>query len=134
MCLTCGCNDAHREMGNNLTYEDLQKIAAGNGKSVEQSLAIIFETAKSDRRQHPNEYAAPQAAVPGGFKVGHDWDRREWAGEGGPAAEDSQRWNAGEWAGEANVPVGEAQAGAAGAGPTGGGHSPSEQHWSPPKK
>jgi hypothetical protein len=29
MCLTCGCMDAHKVMGDNVTYEDLKRIADG---------------------------------------------------------------------------------------------------------
>ncbi len=131
MCMTCGCNDAHKEMGNNITYEDLRHIAAGNGKTVDETLAIMFSTAKSDRAQHAAEYATATEPIPGEVKIGHDWDRREWAGEEIPTGEDvSQRWNAGEWAGEENIAVDQP----AGAGPTGGGHAPGEQHWARPKK
>ena len=35
MCLTCGCMQAHLEMGDNVTYEDLKRIADGNGKTVQ---------------------------------------------------------------------------------------------------
>ena len=32
MCLTCGCMDAHREMGEaNITYEDIKRAADENG-------------------------------------------------------------------------------------------------------
>ena len=30
MCLTCGCEQAHLKMGDNVTYEDLKRIADGN--------------------------------------------------------------------------------------------------------
>ena len=33
MCLTCGCMDAHKVMGRNMTYENLKEIADGNGKT-----------------------------------------------------------------------------------------------------
>jgi hypothetical protein len=61
MCLTCGCMDAHKVMGNNITYEDLKKIADGNGKTVEDTLTTITETADKDRPEHPAEYSGPQA-------------------------------------------------------------------------
>lgn len=67
-------------------------------------------------------------------KKGPDWDRHDWAGEGHPADEKhARRWNEKEWAGEEpaadapETPEGEA-------GPTGGGHTPGEQHWVPEKK
>jgi hypothetical protein len=56
MCLTCGCGDAHLVMGDNITYEDLKRIAGGNGKGVQETLEIIDRTAMSDRENHPQEY------------------------------------------------------------------------------
>ena len=41
MCLTCGCNDAHKRMGSNLTYEDLRVMAAENGQTVDEALRTI---------------------------------------------------------------------------------------------
>ena len=60
MCLTCGCMEAHRVMGDNITYEDLKRIADGNGKSVEETLEIIERTADIDRSAHEQEYAEAQ--------------------------------------------------------------------------
>ncbi len=58
MCLTCGCMDAHREMGeNNITYEDVKRAAAENGKSVAETLEIFDATREKDRTDHPPEYA-----------------------------------------------------------------------------
>jgi hypothetical protein len=57
MCLTCGCMDAHKVMGDNITYEDLKKIADGNGTTVEDTLTTIQETADKDRPEHPAEYS-----------------------------------------------------------------------------
>jgi hypothetical protein len=57
MCLTCGCMDAHKVMGNNVTYENLKKIADGNGKTVEETLKTIRATADKDRPEHPAEYS-----------------------------------------------------------------------------
>src|SRR5512142_2644626 len=34
MCLTCGCGQAHKRMGNNITYEDVRDVAQENNKSV----------------------------------------------------------------------------------------------------
>jgi hypothetical protein len=56
MCLTCGCMDAHKEMGDNVTYEDLKRMADGNGNSVEETLDIITRTADIDRERHQAEY------------------------------------------------------------------------------
>ena len=57
MCLTCGCMQAHLEMGeHNVTYEDLKRTADENGKTVEETLDIIAKTADIDRDDHPAEY------------------------------------------------------------------------------
>jgi hypothetical protein len=58
MCLTCGCMDAHKVMGDNVTYEDLKRIAEGNGNTVEETLDIVSRTADIDRERHVGEYAA----------------------------------------------------------------------------
>ena len=60
MCLTCGCMQAHLEMGDNVTYEDLKRMADGNGKSVKETLEIIRRTAEIDRGEHESEYAAAE--------------------------------------------------------------------------
>jgi hypothetical protein len=57
MCLTCGCKDAHLEMGEaNITYEDVKRAADENGRSVEATFEIIEQTKQADSQQHPNEY------------------------------------------------------------------------------
>jgi hypothetical protein len=61
MCLTCGCMDAHKVMGDNVTYEDLKRIADGNGKTVEDTLDTIARTADKDRREHESEYRSASA-------------------------------------------------------------------------
>ena len=59
MCLTCGCMDAHREMGeDNITYDDIKRAADENGRSVEETLRIFQRTADADRQDHPQEYAS----------------------------------------------------------------------------
>ncbi len=61
MCLTCGCMDAHLEMGEaNITYEDVKRAADENGRSVAETLDIMERTKAKDREQHPNEYARPK--------------------------------------------------------------------------
>jgi hypothetical protein len=65
MCLTCGCEQAHLVMGDNVTYEDLKRMADGNGKSVAETLEIIQRTADIDRRDHSNEYAADAGGATG---------------------------------------------------------------------
>jgi len=58
MCLTCGCMDAHLEMGeSNITYEDVKRAADENGRSVAETFEIIDKTKAKDREQHANEYA-----------------------------------------------------------------------------
>jgi len=43
-------------MGNNVTYEDMQAIAAGNGRTVDETLGVLDKTAAKDRGDHPHEY------------------------------------------------------------------------------
>ena len=63
MCLTCGCMDAHLEMGeSNITYEDIKRAADENGRSVAETLAIMEKTEAKDRQQHPKEYGAEVAS------------------------------------------------------------------------
>ncbi len=58
MCLTCGCMDAHLEMGaKNITYEDLKAAADENGRSVGETLEIWQRTVAEDRGDHAEEYA-----------------------------------------------------------------------------
>ena len=58
MCLTCGCMDAHLEMGaKNITYEDLKAAADENGRSVGETLEIWQRTLDGDRTDHADEYA-----------------------------------------------------------------------------
>ena len=63
MCLTCGCMDAHLEMGeSNITYEDIKRAADENGRSVAETFEIMDKTRERDRSQHPQEYATTGAA------------------------------------------------------------------------
>ncbi len=58
MCLTCGCMQAHLEMGeHNIRYEDVKAAADENGKSVAETLDIIERTVAIDRDEHAEEYA-----------------------------------------------------------------------------
>lgn len=59
MCLTCGCNQAHRVMGKNVTYEDLRDVAVENGQTVDQVLSTMMAAAKHDRAAHVDEYERP---------------------------------------------------------------------------
>jgi hypothetical protein len=57
MCLTCGCMDAHRQMGeHNIRYEDVAAAADENGRSVAETWDIIDQTNARDREAHPAEY------------------------------------------------------------------------------
>ena len=57
MCLTCGCMDAHLEMGqSNIRYEDLKAAADENGNSVEETIDIMERTLEIDRGNHGQEY------------------------------------------------------------------------------
>ncbi len=58
MCLTCGCMDAHKVMGDNITYEDLKRIADGNDKTVDETLDVVRRTADIDRDRHASEYGS----------------------------------------------------------------------------
>ena len=58
MCLTCGCMDAHKDMGeSNIRYEDLKRAADDNGRSVAETIAIMERTEAKDRQEHAQEYA-----------------------------------------------------------------------------
>ena len=61
MCLTCGCLDAHKVMGDNVTYEDLKRIAEANGKTVDETLDVVTQTADIDRGRHAAEYSGSTA-------------------------------------------------------------------------
>ncbi len=58
MCLTCGCMQAHLEMGEkNIRYEDVKAVADENGRSVAETLDIMDRTVAIDRKDHAEEYA-----------------------------------------------------------------------------
>lgn len=58
MCLTCGCMQAHLEMGqHNIRYEDVKAAADENGNTVAKTLDIIDRTVAIDRDEHAEEYA-----------------------------------------------------------------------------
>ncbi len=62
MCLTCGCMDAHLEMGeSNITFEDIKRAADENGRSVAETLDIFERTQAKDKDDHPREYDVPAA-------------------------------------------------------------------------
>jgi hypothetical protein len=55
--------EAHRVMGDNVTYEDLKRMADENGKSVAETLDVIRRTAEIDRSDHEHEYTDRQPAA-----------------------------------------------------------------------
>lgn len=58
MCLTCGCMDAHKQMGeSNIRYEDVKAAADENGRTVDETLDIVKRTVEIDRGEHSSEYA-----------------------------------------------------------------------------
>jgi hypothetical protein len=58
MCLTCGCMQAHLEMGSsNIRFEDVKAAAEENGRSVAETIDIIDRTWEIDRNDHAEEYA-----------------------------------------------------------------------------
>jgi hypothetical protein len=62
MCLTCGCMQAHKEMGeHNITYEDIKRAADVNGTTVEETLKTVEATAARDRSEHAAEYEGATA-------------------------------------------------------------------------
>ncbi len=64
MCLTCGCMDAHKEMGKaNITYEDVERAARENGKSVQSTLETFNATVEKDRSEHDQEYSAERTTA-----------------------------------------------------------------------
>ena len=54
--------DAHKVMGDNITYEDLKRVADGNDKTVDETLGIVRRTADIDRGRHVDEYTETPAA------------------------------------------------------------------------
>ena len=64
MCLNCGCMRAHDDMGKpnvNITYETVKRAADANGKTVDETLAMIAKTADKDRSEHASEYSKQMA-------------------------------------------------------------------------
>jgi hypothetical protein len=58
MCLTCGCMQAHLDMGEkNIRYEDVKAAADENDRSVAETLDIMERTVAKDREDHAKEYA-----------------------------------------------------------------------------
>jgi hypothetical protein len=50
--------DAHLDMGEaNIRYEDVERAAKENGRSVAETFEIMDKTRERVRSQHPKEYA-----------------------------------------------------------------------------
>ena len=57
--MTCGCMDAHLEMGKtNIRYEDVKAAADENGRSMAETLDILERTVAKDRGEHTAEYSS----------------------------------------------------------------------------
>jgi hypothetical protein len=57
MCLTCGCMQAHLEMGeHNIRFEDVKAAADENGRSVAWTLDMMTRTVEVDKADHAEEY------------------------------------------------------------------------------
>ena len=49
MCLTCGCGEPHKDMGEeNISYEDIKRAADANGMSVAETLTKLQKAADVD--------------------------------------------------------------------------------------
>ena len=57
MCLTCGCMQAHLDMGpSHIRYEDLKAAAEDSDTTVGDVLDIFERTLAKDRAEHRDEY------------------------------------------------------------------------------
>jgi hypothetical protein len=86
MCLTCGCGDAHKSMGKNITFEDLRDVAVENDTRVDEILRVMTATAAQDRGRHTEEYSqvwTSGSAAVGDFTAG-EHARSTTSGEGAP--------------------------------------------------
>ncbi len=46
MCLTCGCGEPHKDMGeDNISYEDIKRAADANGMSIAETLTKLQKAA-----------------------------------------------------------------------------------------
>ncbi len=51
MCLTCGCGEPNKKMGDaNITYDDVKRAADENGLSVAEAVDKISEAATYDQQ------------------------------------------------------------------------------------
>lgn len=54
MCLTCGCGEPHKEMGDeNITYDDIKRAADANDMSVAETLSKLQVAADVVSREQP---------------------------------------------------------------------------------
>jgi hypothetical protein len=52
MCLTCGCGEPHKEMGeDNITYDDVKRAGDANGMSVGETLTKLQAAAQVEQQE-----------------------------------------------------------------------------------
>jgi hypothetical protein len=52
MCLTCGCGEPHKEMGDaNITYDDIKRAADANGMTVAETLTKLQAAVEVEARE-----------------------------------------------------------------------------------
>ena len=52
MCLTCGCGEPNKEMGDeNITYDDVKRAGDANGMSVAETLTKLQVAAQVEQQE-----------------------------------------------------------------------------------
>lgn len=52
MCLTCGCGEPHKDMGDeNIRYDDIKRAADANGMSVTETLTKLEKATEVERTE-----------------------------------------------------------------------------------
>lgn len=50
MCLTCGCGEPHKEMGeDNITYDDIKRAASANGMTIGETVDKLQTAVQVER-------------------------------------------------------------------------------------
>jgi hypothetical protein len=67
MCLTCGCGEPHKEMGeDNITYDDIKRAADANNMTIADTLTKLQVAAdvegKEQRQTNPMQGLIPASA------------------------------------------------------------------------
>ena len=58
MCLTCGCGQPHKDMGQeNISYDDIKRAADANSMSVAETLSKIQKAAEVERSESRQTHA-----------------------------------------------------------------------------